>query len=221
MSPMTETAGLILAAGLSSRMGEFKPLLPLGKKTLIESSIDSMLAAGVPRVTVVLGYRGEEVAALLRKGYDAKALSLAWNRNYAATDMLHSIRLGLRVLPSCEAFFLLPGDMPAVSPGTYRLEYKAWKKTGARVVFPTLEGRRKHPPLISTACVSDILRFSRPGGLRELWKEYEEAIVTIPVEDSGCRLDADTREDYADLLRYLEQGKPPDNNQRHQTRRTV
>ena len=39
--------GLILTAGLSSRMGDFKPLMPLRDKTLIENSIDSMLLCGI------------------------------------------------------------------------------------------------------------------------------------------------------------------------------
>ena len=57
--------GLIVAAGLSSRMGCFKPLLPLRGKTVIENTIDSMLLCGISPVVVVLGYRGREVEAVL------------------------------------------------------------------------------------------------------------------------------------------------------------
>ncbi|MFT4005758.1 MAG: NTP transferase domain-containing protein [Lacrimispora sp.] len=53
----SSVCGLILAAGLSSRMGDFKPLMPFKGKALIESTIDSMLAAGVKQIVIVLGYR--------------------------------------------------------------------------------------------------------------------------------------------------------------------
>ena len=53
--------GLILAAGCSKRMGDFKPLMPLRGKTLIENTIDSMLLCGISPITVVLGHRGRDI----------------------------------------------------------------------------------------------------------------------------------------------------------------
>ena len=65
--------GLILAAGMSSRMGDFKPLMKINNKSIIEQTIDSMLNSGVNYVTVVLGYRGEEIESMLRNnGYLAR-----------------------------------------------------------------------------------------------------------------------------------------------------
>lgn len=55
---MSRIGGLILAAGLSSRMGDFKPLMPLRGKTLIENTIDSLLLCGVAPIVVVLGPPG-------------------------------------------------------------------------------------------------------------------------------------------------------------------
>ena len=74
--------GLILAAGMSSRMGSFKPLMPLRGKTLIENSIDSMLLSGVSRVVVVLGYRGEEVERILRSRYLGNTVVLTYRRTH-------------------------------------------------------------------------------------------------------------------------------------------
>jgi molybdenum cofactor cytidylyltransferase len=119
----SSACGLILAAGLSSRMGDFKPLMPFRGKTLIESTIDSMLAAGVKQIVIVLGYRRNEIESVLRLHY-GKEIIYASNPHYETTDMLTSIKYGLRSMPHCKAFFLLPGDMPVVKK-THSLNFKS------------------------------------------------------------------------------------------------
>lgn len=198
-----ETNGIILAAGLSSRMQEFKPLLKLKEKTMIEHSVDSMLCAGVNQVIVVLGYRAAEIESLLYETYDHSRLVLIHNPAYAVTDMLTSVKIGISALKPCEAFYLLPGDMPAIQAHTFLAVKEAMCRARALVAFPTVNGYRKHPPLISWQCIEDILGFTKEGGLREIWRQLEKQIVTIPVEDVGCMLDADTPADYARLADYM------------------
>ena len=88
--------GLILAAGCSKRMGDFKPLMPLRGKTLIENTIDSMLLCGISPITVVLGHRGRDIEAILKSRYLGTGLTMVYNNGYAATDMLTSIKIGLQ-----------------------------------------------------------------------------------------------------------------------------
>jgi Uncharacterized MobA-related protein len=192
--------GLILAAGMSSRMGEFKPLMPLRGKTLIENSIDSMLLAGVNRIVVVLGYRGEELASILQSRYLGDTIVLAYNRDYAVTEMLASVKIGLTVMPACDAFFLLPGDMPVVAKETYLAVYRAMLGRPPSITFPTLEGYRKHPPLIDSAYIGEIMAFEGQGGLRAFWKLQTDSIATVPVDDLGCWTDLDTFEQYVGCL---------------------
>lgn len=196
--------GLILAAGLSSRMGSFKPLMPVGAEALIERSTQSMLSGGAHHVTVVLGYRAAEAEAVLRGRFSPKRVSIVHNPNYESTDMLASAKIGIAALPACEAFFLLPGDMPAVDSETFWAVRAAMQSTSASLAFPTLEGRRKHPPLISARCIPSILAFDGPGGLREVWKQYANETAEVAVDDAGCLFDTDTPEDYRRLLRYVE-----------------
>ena len=187
--------GLILAAGLSSRMGEFKPLMLLRGKTLIENAIDSVFAGGAASVTVVVGYRGEELSALLSARYGGQ-VRIVWNPDYASTDMLRSIQIGCQALPPCDGFFLLPGDMPAVRQETFRQLVSAWSAAVPGVIFPTLDGYRKHPPLIDFRLVPELLAYDGGGGLRELWRRHEEWIRTVPVDDEGVWVDLDTQTDY-------------------------
>lgn len=196
--------GIILAAGFSSRMGAFKPLLELRGKTIIEYSIDSMFAAGVEQVVIVLGYRGNEIEALVKSQYDMFRVKVVHNKKFAQTDMLTSVKLGVLSLEPCDAFYLLPGDMPAINTQTFEAVKQVFCTADALVAFPTIEGYRKHPPLIAWGCRRHILNFDKEGGLREVWKQLEGAIVTVAVDDLGCTIDADTIRDYKRLIKYME-----------------
>lgn len=185
---------LVLVAGLSSRMGEFKPLLPFRGKTLIENTIDSVLASGARQVVVVTGYRAEELEPVLAEKYGSRVI-LTRNPDFATTDMLHSIRIGCRAMPECGAFFLLPGDMPVVRESTFG-KLLSRRDGSLSVIFPTLDGYRKHPPLVDSRLIPEILAFDRDGGLRQFWKEREALVRTVSVDDEGVWVDLDTQEDY-------------------------
>lgn len=195
-------SGLVLAAGLSSRMGAFKPLMRIGDKTLVEHSVESLFRGGAEIVTVVLGFRAREIQELLDKAF-AKRVRFALNPAYETTDMLASIKAGISALAPCDAFFLLPGDMPAVAESTMSALASALAGTGAPVAMPTIEGRRKHPPLIRASCIGDILSYDGEGGLRGIWQSYEGRIAEVAVQDRGCLLDADKMDDFIKLSRYL------------------
>lgn len=195
--------GIIAAAGLSSRMQAFKPLLELKEETMIECSIDSMLNAGVSQVVVVLGYRAGEVEALIYGKYDRSRVLCVYNPLFSETDMLASVKIGIASLNPCNAFYLLPGDMSAIHPDTFIALKKAMCRTKAAVAFPTIDGHREHPPLISWSCKELILESHGEGGLREVWKQLEDRSVEVPVKDIGCVMDADTKEDYDKLVSYI------------------
>ncbi len=185
---------LVPLAGLSSRMGEFKPLVELRGKTLIENTIDSLICAGVQRIVAVTGYKADDVEPILRSRY-ADRLIIVRNSEFATTDMLHSIKSGLNAMPKCDAFFLLPGDMPVVKQSTFSALIE--RRRGEReIIFPTLSGYRKHPPLISSSYIPDILAFEGQGGLRAFFNKYDESIIEVPVDDEGVWVDLDTQEDY-------------------------
>ena len=186
--------GLVLAAGLSRRMGDFKPLLPFRGKTLIENTIDSILSSGAHQVVVVTGHRADELEAILSEKYEGRVI-LTRNCEFSTTDMLHSIQIGCQAMPECDAFFLLPGDMPVVESATFR-KVLAQRDGTLGVIFPTLDGYRKHPPLVDYRLIPQILGFHGDGGLRRFWQEQEALITTVAVDDAGVWMDLDTQEDY-------------------------
>lgn len=195
--------GLVLAAGQSRRMGDFKPLLPLRGRTVIENTVDCLLDAGVETVVVVLGHRAEEIEACLRGRYADGCVRFAYNRRYAETDMLASVREGLTILPPCRAFFLLPGDMPLISSDTCRALTCAMPEGAGSIVFPLLDGRRAHPPLIGAEFIEAISTYDGPDGMRGFWRGQEKSILTVSVSDRGCAQDLDTPEQYRRCLEQL------------------
>ena len=101
-------SAIVLAAGYSSRMGKFKPLLPLGNKTIIERVVDLFLESGINDIRVVVGYRGGELLPLLKK----MGVSCITNEDFEQ-GMFSSVKAGVKSLDQdLRAFFLLPADIP-------------------------------------------------------------------------------------------------------------
>ncbi len=196
-------SALVLAAGLSSRMGTFKPLMRIDDRTLIEHTVGSLVNS-TQSVTIVLGYRAEEIKKVLTDTFSTDWMHFALNPDYEKTDMLTSIKVGISSLDECDAFYLLPGDMPAIESDTLAALRMALETTNAKVAIPTLGGHRKHPPLIRSSCGNDILSYEGNGGLRGIWRAYADEITEVPVCDRGCLLDADRMSDFLTLSNYLQ-----------------
>lgn len=188
---------------MSRRMNCFKPLLRLGNRSMIEVTVDRMLAAGIHQVVVVTGYRAEEVKRVLQTDQKReKRIRFAYNPDYATSQMLESVKIGLAQMSDCESFFLALGDMPAISVQTYKKILNFEKQPSTKVVFPIIDGYRKHPPLISARCIRDIYHFQEEGGLRMLWKYYEGMIQEVPLQDIGCTIDVDVPADYKRICSF-------------------
>ncbi|MCX6374344.1 MAG: NTP transferase domain-containing protein [Actinobacteria bacterium] len=109
-------AGVILAAGLSSRMRELKPLLPLDGVAAVLWVAGSYRDAGLEAI-VVLGFGAERVAPLL----DAHGVHHVVNRGFE-DGMYSSVRCGVRALPAdVRAFFVHPVDCALVRSETLGL----------------------------------------------------------------------------------------------------
>jgi CTP:molybdopterin cytidylyltransferase MocA len=185
-------SALILAAGRSSRMGEFKPLLRLGETTVIERAINLFKTAKVVDIFVVAGYEAVRLIPVLER----QGVRWAINEDYDR-GMFSSLQTGVRHLASsCEAFLVLPADHPFVMPETIRSLLNALSGGKEKICRPSYQGRRGHPPLIPARLIPEILSFSEPGGLRALLSRYEEETVNVDCVDPGIIMDLDTREDY-------------------------
>lgn len=195
---MSELCAVILAAGFSSRMSGFKPLLELGDMSALARCVALFRGAGINDVVVVTGFRREEVeAAAGREG--ARSV---FNADHAS-GMFSSVRAGVAALSKhCAGFFLLPVDIPLVRPQTVRSLAQEFVAGQEEVLIPHFLGQPGHPPLIPASFRQAIAR-SRgdAGGLRSL---LEQGVVrTVPVPDQGVLLDMDTDQDLERLEQRL------------------
>ncbi|MBR5381404.1 MAG: nucleotidyltransferase family protein [Oscillospiraceae bacterium] len=191
------TGAVVIAAGLSSRMGRFKPLLPLGGETVVGRLLSTLRAGGVSVIVVVTGFHADELEAHIR----ADDVIFVRNERYAETQMFDSVRLGFAAIESrCRRFFFTPVDIPLFTVETLR----ALLKVDAPVVYPSWNGLKGHPVLIDADAIPSILDYRGEGGLRGALAAFGPQAAVVEVPDAGTAHDADTPEEFAALVELLE-----------------
>jgi len=121
---LTKFTAIILAAGLSSRMNAFKPLMLLGEMTILERVIRLFQSAGIEDIRVVAGYRAEDVLAVL----NPLGIRSVINERYEQ-GMFSSVAAGVKSIEADpEAFFILPADIPLVRSHTILTLMRVWEK---------------------------------------------------------------------------------------------
>ncbi len=198
-----KTAALITVAGQSLRMGAFKPLLPINGKPMAAHTADVFSQAGITDLFFVIGKRGEEIISTLKD----RNIRFLWNRDYATTEMFDSIQIGLSAIRDeggFDAAFLLPGDMPAITPQILTRLQDELESGGWDAVFPSTGERRLHPPLIRASCFDTLIHYSGLDGLRGAFRGMEGRIGYVVTSEAGCGIDIDTPDDYARARRYME-----------------
>jgi molybdenum cofactor cytidylyltransferase len=197
--PHFPVAAVVLAAGMSRRMGQLKMLLPFGEKPMLARVIETLLAAqNISPILVVTGYAEQEIVPVV----DVYSPVIVHNADYEAGGMLSSAQTGVRALPAdCPAFFLVLGDQPMVQTKTLRALYSAWHGTNFAVVVPVYGGRRGHPVLFSARCAPGILALPADATLKTVVTRYAAETYELPVPDPAILADVDTPEDYANALR--------------------
>jgi molybdenum cofactor cytidylyltransferase len=198
-------AAILLAAGRSARMGAFKPLLPFGKQTVIESCTDYLHSGGVETIVVVVGHNADQVRARLK---DASVL-FALNPD-PSSEMAESIRCGLEMLPSnTDATLIALVDHPAVPSHVVTTLIEQWKQ-GAQLIIPTWQDRGGHPVLVDLHWRDDLKRLDPNGGLKSFFQKHSEAVRRVPVGSQYVARDMDTWDDYTRLHLDVFGQAPPD-----------
>lgn len=195
---MSELAAVILAAGVSARMGKLKPMLQIDGQTMVQRVVGSMLGAGASPVVVVTGYQHYVLEEHLR---DAGVIFVR-NKLYYETHMLDSLFLGLSALgPDTKRVLVSPADIPLIKPETVQ----TLLRTQGDFIRPCHNGKAGHPIVISYQLLRQIQGYHGPGGLRRAVAACGVVPVDILVDDEGTTLDSDTRDEYANLLKYHRQ----------------
>jgi molybdenum cofactor cytidylyltransferase len=187
----SRVAALVLAAGRGSRFGGDapKPLARLGRRTLLAHAVAAASASGLRPVVVVVGYRGEEVAAAA--GTLAEIVENPdWEEGMAA-----SLRAGLAAVlpdPTISAVAVALADQPRVGPEAYRRLSTA-HRAGADLAVATYDGERGHPVLIGRSHWAEAMKLTGDEGARALLADHP--VESVACDDTGAAVDIDTPAD--------------------------
>lgn len=202
---MKKYAAIILSAGYSSRMGEFKPLMDLYGQTALERTISIFKECAIDNIYIVAGYKYEEIRDCVKDN-----AQVIYNKDFDK-GMLESVKTGVEKLPcGIDAFFVLPVDIPSIKASTIKSIMDVYEKGNYTVVYPTFSQERGHPPLISTSISKEILEYSDLGGLKNILFFHEANSINVRVADRGILLDMDKKEDYKVILDHMSYFPYPD-----------
>lgn len=194
-------SGLIVAAGLSSRMKDFKPLMEIGKKPLIINTINSLKQSGIEDINIVVGYRREDIENCIKN----QNVNIIYNNKYESTFMYDSFKLGLdKVKNSCDAIIFLPGDVGFVSKYTIDLLIQEISKKQIKIVYPIYKNTIGHPPIISSECFEYLLNYNGKNGLKGGLDHFERESKEINTPDKFILCDMDYKEDFYKVKKNFE-----------------
>ncbi|HEY8692345.1 MAG TPA: nucleotidyltransferase family protein [Chloroflexota bacterium] len=184
-------AGVLLAAGESTRMGQLKALLPWRGTTLLESQVSALAAVGVSPLVVVLGHRSPELASLL-----PSSAQMVLNERYREGKST-SIVAGVSALPaSVEAALVVAVDQPTEA-GVLLSLLDGYLPSRPSVLMPSINFRRGHPTLFDRRVFPDLEAISEEReGLREVMDRYEGEIRYVEVETELVRTNLNSPEEY-------------------------
>ena len=153
---MRPAGALILAAGMSTRMKGFKPLLDFHGRTMIGQVIHNFQKAGAAPIILVLGYRGDDIKDSLA----GEPVIFVRNENYASSQMFDSVKIGLRKAAGvCDRVLIAPCDAPLIRPEVIRRVMES-EYLMAR---PSFQGRPGHPVLLSCSLTEQICGDGKSG----------------------------------------------------------
>jgi molybdenum cofactor cytidylyltransferase len=203
---LKSVAGLVLAAGASTRLGTGSPkqLLPIGQATLLDRALAESLQSELDVVVLVLGFKMEDILKGLKTGLRHPKLKVVENKSYAL-GMSTSVRAGLSAVENdCDYVMILLGDMPHVTSRLINLLLRRCRQAGLPLAALTSAGKRSHPVMIGRLFYPLLHQLQGDEGARALFVEHEDQVCLVEAEEHYDDRDIDTWDDYMALTRKLQ-----------------
>jgi molybdenum cofactor cytidylyltransferase len=179
-------AGLVLAAGGSTRMGRPKQLAELGGRPLLEHALEALTAAPVDQVVVALGAGAGEVVERV----DLHGATPLVVRDWRA-GMGHVLARVVAALGEPAAVVVCLGDQPLVGAGVVARLVEAWRDGAGPVVAASYDGRVGNPKLFDRRVLSHLRRLRGDTGARDLLASHPEWVTPVEVGALGSDADVD------------------------------
>ncbi len=185
---------IVLAAGLSSRMGQPKVLLPWGDRPVINVILERLRGARLDDTVVITGHMAGRVGAAVSK----EGVRTVHNPAYQQGEMLSSLQTGLNALgPEVAACLVVLGDQPQIEPRVITYLLDAYAEGRGLIVAPSYQRRRGHPILIDRALWPELLDLPAGSAPRDVINAHPDQTAYVEVPTDSILRDIDTPEDYA------------------------
>jgi CTP:molybdopterin cytidylyltransferase MocA len=194
-------AGLLLAAGQGSRLGQPKALVEIGGRTLAERGVDLLRGGGAEPLIVVTGAVPVSLPGVIT----------VHNPDWR-TGMGSSLRVGLTTLPDdAEAVVIALVDQPLISPLAVRRLIEAFH-SGAQIAVACYNGLARNPVLLARALWVQAAESAHgDAGARTFLRAHPDLVTEVECADAGQPDDLDTPADLARIADLMEHGEPAEN----------
>jgi molybdenum cofactor cytidylyltransferase len=189
-------AAVVLAAGLSRRMGRSKLVLPIGGQPVIRHAVEGALRGGVDRVLVVVGPGGAEIKQALAGLPVEFAVNPRPEEGQGA-----SISAGVAALPpATEAALVVLGDQPGIEPRVVHELIAMFRRIDKAIVAPRYRGQQGNPVLFGREALPELIALTGDRGARMVVERSADRVAFVDF-DLPMPADIDTPEDYDRLRR--------------------
>jgi len=194
-------SAIVPAAGMSTRMGSLnKLLLPLEGKTMIERTVDTLIAAEIDEVVVVVGHQADLVKAAI----SGKGVRIVENPEYSE-GMASSIRAGVAAAsPTADAIMICLADQPLLEPADLNSIVSAMhdaRRAARSIVVPFFKGQRGNPVILDATYRSAMIDVVGDIGCKKIIKQNPDKVYVIEMDTDHVVRDVDTMEAYRSLSR--------------------
>jgi molybdenum cofactor cytidylyltransferase len=193
---ITSIGVIILAAGVSSRLGRPKQALLYNDKTLLQHAVQAALAANTGPVVVVLGAAAERLQNIITEKDVHIVVNAEWKEGMAS-----SIRCGIKafaeISPGAEGVILMVCDQPFVTPLLLEELVAAYQRTARPVVACGYEATFGPPVFFHHSLFEELLQLKGDVGARGVVRQHADAVEVIPFPEGS--FDIDTEEDYEQI----------------------
>ncbi len=199
-----KVAGLLLAAGASTRMGQPKQLLRVGGHTLLDRMLNEVLSSDLDLILLVLGFRAQEIKQSLSADLHHPKLRIIENKDYL-DGISTSIIAGLSEAEDLfEHVMIILADMPLISSSLINLLLHEYLASHLQLGAIKLIGRRSHPVIIGRPYYDELHRLKGDVGARDLFVKYADQVCLVEPAKDYDDVDIDTMEEYLEFKQSLD-----------------
>jgi molybdenum cofactor cytidylyltransferase len=189
-------SAILLAAGQSRRMGDFKQLLQFQGKPFVACCVDNLLASGVHEIVVVTGHREAEV----RQALAGRKIKFVFNADYRA-GMSSSIKCGVQSLgEKTKAILIALADQPQIHSESIGKIIAAYEKEHPLLVVPRYANRTGHPIILDARLREEIMGLDPSQGLRQIVQAHKNQTFYLEMQNDSVLIDFDYPQDYQDFF---------------------